>query len=169
LALLDEIPGVQESRVDHSGKFILLEIQPGADAEQILIAMHESLDDARRVEPTVESQLVASFRRGDTWLRAGDTMQLSREEAHILAHRAGVEAAQEMGLDAQHTEKLLGVVESELTAAFERIQAAGKGLDDAARSELRGIGERVVERSRAFLAPEQIETLEAYNARRLNR
>jgi hypothetical protein len=167
LALLDKNPGVEASRVDHSGRFILLTLESDADEARVGDEACAQLHDAHRVATAKEVELVRSYQRGDPWLRAADTIELSREEARIMAHRRGVAAAQEIGLDGERAEKLTALIERELVAAFEEIHARGKGLDDASRLELRNVGAKVVEKSRDFLTAEEARRFESYVAEQL--
>ena len=169
LALLDDVTGVRDSRIDHSGRYFLLELEPGADAARVVEGSRAVLEDARRPDERVEDELVLGFRRGETWLRADETIALSREEARILAERDGNAAAREIGLDERKTRDLVRVTEEEIAAAFDRIHAAGRGLDESAQAEFARAGERVVERSRAFLTAEEAERLRAVVAERLGR
>jgi hypothetical protein len=171
LASLEEIPGVRESRVDWSGRRFLLKLDPEARSEAVVAQANAALGGgARRLGPRAEARASQSYLRGEeTWMRGGETLKLSRAEARILAERYGLEAAREAELDEQQTERLVGVMESEIAAAFERIHAQGEGLpanfgpivDDAIR--------RTLERSRPFSSAAQLERLEDYCARAFGR
>jgi hypothetical protein len=93
-------------------------------------------------------------------MRSGETLQLSRFEAGVLAKRHGAAAAAEIGLDEAKTQKLVSLIEAELDRAFERAHAEG-GID-ALGGEIDAAGERVLDASGAFLDAEQREALSAY-------
>lgn len=158
---------MRESRVDHSGRFFMLALAPEADCAGILRSALEVLADARRPGTRVETELIESYRRGARWMRAGETAELSREEAHILAARRANEAARSVGLDAARTQKLLRILDEELAAAFDHIHAAGGGLGPKARGEFESAAQRTIERSRTFLSEVEVLRLEEYVTRSL--
>jgi hypothetical protein len=163
LALLDEVPGVAESRVDWTGRLFLLALEPHARADAIVPEARTVLGgDVRRLEPGAELAAVASYRRGDAWMRSGETVELSRTEARVLAQRHGQEAARAIGLDAQQTGRLIAVIEGEVAAAFERIHAAGRGLPADQGAIFAGVAEGTLAKSRAFLTAEQMQRLGTY-------
>jgi hypothetical protein len=151
LASLDELSGVREARVDHGGVHFLLALDPDAVAEDVVESAREVLPDGRRVPSGVEAELVESFRHGATWLRATDTRELSREEAHILAKRHGEQAARALGLDASKQRKLCAILDEETVAAFERVHAEGGGLGSKSRDEFEEAARHTVERCKPFL------------------
>lgn len=159
LARLDEIAGVSESRVDWTGKKFLLALEPGIDRERVTVAAVEVLGAGAQVLDEDETRgVVASYRKGEEWMKAGETLRLSRFEAGVIARRYAGEAAQELGLGTEATGKLLAVFEREIERAFERTHAAG-GIQ-ALASEIEVAGERILEDSRAFLAPAELAKLE---------
>jgi hypothetical protein len=163
LALLDEVPGVAGSRVDWTGRRFLLELEPRARAEAIVPEARKALGgDVRRLEPEEELAAIASYRRGEPWMRSGETVELSRTEARLLAQRHGTDAARAIGLDAQQTARWIAVIEGEIAAEFERIHAAGRGLPADQGELFAGIGERSLAKSRAFLSEEEAEKLATY-------
>ncbi len=165
LALLDDVPGVADSRVDWTGRRFLLELESHARADAILPQARVVLDgDVRRLEPDEELAAVASYRRGEPWMRSGETVALSHAEARVLAQRHGNEAAQAIGLDAQQTARLIAVIEGEVASAFERIHAEGRGLPADQGALFAGIAERTLVKSRSFLTAAQVERLQAFAA-----
>jgi len=162
LASLDEIEGVRESRIDHGGRHFLFVLEPGVDPALVEEKARALLPDAHRPDARAEGEFVAGFRRGDRWLASGETRELSREEAHILAERQAKESAELLGLDEARARKLAVVLDEETAAAFDRIHAAGGGLGPDARAEFRKGALRVVERSRAFLREEEVSKLRAH-------
>lgn len=151
LASLDRIPGVHEARVHHDGIYFLFALEPDADIADVLEQAKEFLPDAERPPAKVESGLVDGFARGEKWLRSGDTKELSREEARILAERHAEQAATAIGLDDVKKVKLARVLDEETTAAFDRIHAKGGGLDSGSQREFEAAAKRAVERCRSFL------------------
>ena len=155
---------MRESRVDHSGRYFLLALDRDANTDRIVERARDTLADARRPEDRVETELIESYRRGDRWMRAGETARLSREEAHILAARHASDAASHLGLDEGKAQKLAAVMDEETVAAFDRIHAAGGGLGPKAQHEFQDGARRVIERSRSFLSEEEVARLSEYIA-----
>ena len=75
LASLEEIPGVREARVHHDGVYFLFALESDTAAFDVLEGARELLPDARRPPSGTETELVASFLRGETWLRSSDTVE----------------------------------------------------------------------------------------------
>jgi len=161
---LDEIPGVAASRVDWSGRRFLLALderasqsQVGADAARALGA------DARLLSGAEVREVLESYRKGEKWMRAGETLELSRFEAGVLAKRYGNEAAAEIGLAEEQTRKLVALFEGELHRAFIRAHA-GRGLEDVP-AEFEAAAKRILESSAEFLNAEERASLEGFLAR----
>src|SRR5262245_64835447 len=93
-------------------------------------------------------------------MKAGETLQLSRFEAGVLAKRYGNEAAAEIGLDAEETRKVIALFEQELNRAFDRTHA-GEGVE-AVPAEFEAAARRILDSSTAFLAPQEHEALAGY-------
>ena len=161
LARLDEIHGVAESRVDWTGTRFLVTLSADADEPRVENEIESALGEgARLLDDDATRAVLDSYRHGETWMRAGETLKLSRFEAGVLAKRRGEAAAREIGLDDAKTQKLVELIEAELGRAFERAHAEG-GID-ALAGEIDAAGERIREASRAFLDDEQREALSAY-------
>lgn len=161
LARLDEIDGVAESRVDWTGTRVLVTLSANADKPRVETAVESALGaDARVLDERATREVLDSYRKGEAWMRSGETLQLSRFEAGVLAKRHGAAAAAEIGLDEAKTQKLVALIEAELDRAFERAHAEG-GID-ALGGEIDAAGERVLDASGAFLDAEQREALSAY-------
>ena len=167
LASLQEVEGVAEAKVDHSGRYFLLVLEPGAEPRRAVEQARRWLEDAERVEPSVEAALVEGYRDGERWFGPRDAERLSREEARHLAESEGRAAAAALGLDAERAEKLVRVLEQELARAFERIHAAGGGLGERADAEFAAAAARFVERSAAFLTPDEARRLRERAEQRL--
>ena len=164
LASLDKVTGVLESRVDWTGRRFLLKIDTEVSADTVASRANEAIGgDSRRLDPEAESQATASFLRGtETWMRSGETLKLSRTEARVLAERYGKEAADGAGLDEPQTEKLIGIMEREVAAAFERIHADGQGLPSNFGAIFGDALTSTLEKSRAFLSPDQLQKVKEY-------
>lgn len=164
LASLDEVDGVLESRVDWTGRRFLLKLGPEVPADTVASRADEALGGgSRRLDPEAERQATDSFLRGtETWMRAGETLKLSRTEARILAERYGREAAASAGLDEQQTQNLTGIMEAEVAAVFERIHADGQGLPSNFGAIFGDALTSTLEKSRAFLTPEQLQKVREY-------
>jgi hypothetical protein len=161
LAKLDDVDGVVESRVDWSGRYFLLRLESGAAANDVIGPADDVLDgDVRRLEPRKERELAASFTSGARWMRCDETIALSIEEARILAHRFGEQAAVDASLDADASAKLIATLESEITAAFESIHAAGTGLPENFDEIFASVMTNTLEKCRAFVSAEQLHSIE---------
>lgn len=161
LARLDEIEGVAESRVDWTGKRFLLTLNADAKKGQVAEAAAGSLGEGARLLDEEETrEVLDSYRKGEAWMRAGETLRLSRFEVGVLAKRYGNEAAQEIGLDENRTSKLVELFERELSRAFERAHA-GQGIE-AVPGEFEAAAKQILESSREFLDPKQQESLGQY-------
>jgi len=161
LARLDEIPGVAESRVDWTGKRFLLTLEGEASHDVVGERASVTLGDgARLLDDEEVHDVLNSYRKGETWMRAGETLQLSRFEAGVLAKRYGDEAAAEIGLDEERTKKLVVLFEQELTRAFEHTHA-GEGIEDLP-AEFESAAKRILDLSAGFLNSEQQAGLASY-------
>ena len=161
LARLDEIDGVAESRVDWTGTRVLVTLSADADKPRVETEVEGTLGEGARVlDERATREVLESYRKGEAWMRSGETLKLSRFEAGVLAKKHGTAAAAEIGLDEAKTQKLVALIEAELDRAFERAHAEG-GID-ALGGEIAAAGERIVEASGAFLDAEQREALSAY-------
>jgi hypothetical protein len=158
---LDEIPGVADSRVDWTGKRFLLTLEEGAGKDQVGEEAAGALGEgARLLDEDEVREVLASYRKGETWMRAGETLQLSRFEAGVLARRYGNEAGAELQLDEGATQKLVALFEQEFSRAFERTHA-GKGIE-AVPAEFEAAANRILESSSGFLSSEQHTELAEY-------
>ena len=161
LARLDEIEGVAESRVDWTGTRFLLTLEDGAGKEQVEGRAVDTLGDgARTLDGGEVAEVLDSYRKGEAWMRAGETLQLSRFEAGVLAKRFGSEAATEIGLGDEQTGKLVALFEQELNRAFDRTHA-GRGIE-AVPEEFEAAAKRILESTASFLTPDQQSALAEY-------
>jgi hypothetical protein len=161
LARLDEIDGVAESRVDWTGTRFLLTLDAHAPRQHVGEKAAATLGDGARVLEAQEARdALAAYRAGETWMRAGETLRLSKFEAGVLAERHGGEAAQELGLDAGDTQRLIALFQGELERAFERTHARG-GIA-AVPEEFEAAAERLLEASAEFLDADQRTSLTGY-------
>jgi len=161
LARLDGIDGVAESRVDWTGKRFLLTLEDGARTDRVAGQAADALGEGARVLDRDALRAVLESRgRGEAWMRADETLRLSRFEAGVLARRFGGEAAREIGLDEPSTRRLVALFEAELERAFEQAHA-GRGLEEVPGAFEAAAG-RVLEASREFLDAGQRGSLAAY-------
>ena len=166
LARLDEIPGVAESRVDWTGRRFLLRLEPGAKESAVAEEADHALGEGATTLDEEETRAaLEKYRSGEAWMRAGETVRLSRYEAGVLAQRYGDEAAQEIGLGVEATRKLVELFERELNLAFERTHAQKSGDSVQISAEVEEAGERILESSKGFLDAEQRAILEGYMKR----
>ena len=161
LARLDEIEGVAESRVDWTGKRFLRGWEDGAGMDQVEAQALETLGEgARSLDDGEVRDVLNSYRKGETWMRAGETLQLSRFEAGVLAKRFGGEAAAEIGLDDEGTTKLVALFEQEFIRAFERTHA-GQGIESVPQ-EFESASKRILDASASSMTPDQHAALAQY-------
>lgn len=161
LVRLDEIPGVEASRVDWTGRRFLLTLQPGSDPDVVAERAAGALGaDTLILDDAETLACVDAYRDGEAWMRSGQTLQLSRHEAKVLAERFGGEAAEELGLSPDETRKLVDLFEAELTRTFERRHAGKGGVPSP--EELEGAVDRILDSSRRLLNAEQQAGLETY-------
>jgi hypothetical protein len=160
LARLDAVPGVRESLVDRSGRRFLVKLAPGALEERVVTDARAILgEDSLRLSGDEAATVLATHRRDEPWVRAGETMRLSRDEAKVLASRHGGWVARLADLDADRTERLVSLIEEEIAGAFERVLVSGDDPESALGGEVRSALERVATRSRAFLDDEQARSV----------
>ena len=161
LARLDEIPGVAESRVDWTGKRFLLSLEGVANKGHVEAEASSALGEgARLLDGDEVREVLDSYRKGEKWMRAGETLTLSRFEAGVLAKRYGNEVAADLGLDEEATRKLVTLFEQELNRAFDRTHA-GQGIE-AVPAEFAAAAKRILESSAGFLDPQQQSALADY-------
>jgi len=158
LAQIDKLEDVRESRVDWTGRLVLLHLKETADEGRAIREAAGALGEGtHRVGPDVETASIAAYRRGEPWLRANETLRLSREEARVIAEHEGSLAAKEAGLSSEKTRKLIALVQQEVNAAFERVEKSEGSVGGKLRKELKAAELRSLERSREFLSKEEIE------------
>ncbi|HET6204859.1 MAG TPA: hypothetical protein VFI25_18880 [Planctomycetota bacterium] len=158
LARLDAVEGVEASRVDWTGKRVLLDLEPGADASRAIAEAKEVLGGrARRLAAAAEAEGVESFRRREPWMRAGESARLSRREAEVLSGRLAARIAKEVALDEPEADRFGALLREELSAAFDRAHEAG-GEVGRLGGEMPKALERVEGRLAAF-PPEKAEKL----------
>ncbi|MGH7162256.1 MAG: hypothetical protein ACREID_02130 [Planctomycetota bacterium] len=171
LARLDELEGVRESRVDWTGRYVLLALEAGADESAVVARAAKVLGEgARRLDESREAEQLGAFRSGEPWLRTDETLKLSEEEARVVGARLGEGAAAAAGLDAEDARLFAEVVQDELRMAFGRLHADGPdAAPDPAEEQALRLG-RVKTRSLAFLTEVEAERacqalLEAFTGR----
>jgi len=152
LARLDEVSGVRESRVDWTGRLLLLAVERDANADEVADRATDALGGAaHRADPEVEARAIETFRAGEPWLRSGEALRLSEEEARVVGARLGARASAAAGLDAEATRRFSEIVQDELRLAFQALHDAAPDTPrDSAQETAFRLG-RVRERCGAFL------------------
>jgi hypothetical protein len=160
LARIDQVPGVAESRADWEGRHVLIRVAPGARPDEVVARAIPILGaGARRLDAAAESERLASFRRGDSWMRSGETIRLSRREASVLGARFAQAASVRAGLNEAQRSHLEGVLTEEISKHFEEMHAAGKGPDEVNRDDLRPTEHRIRKRCLAFASAAQMDVI----------
>ena len=157
LARLDEVEGVTASRVDWSGRYVLLELEPEADASRAVRKATAVLGQpVRRLPARDEASQVEAFRKGEPWMRAGESSRMSRRESEVLSGRITEQVARDAGLDEAETGRLGALLREELAGAFERAHEAGgdvERLHDQLAVALEGLPSKLS----SFLSPPKAE------------
>jgi hypothetical protein len=94
-------------------------------------------------------------------MRAGETLELSKHEAKVLGERLGAKGARAAGLDEARTRRLVGLIEAELAAAFERVHGSGDGGTKKIGDEWSSAMDRVREKAKAFMSEDEIARAKA--------
>lgn len=161
LARLDAVPGISRSRAEASGRFLLLELSPGADPGRVLAAARRALGrEARRLPEAEAREQLAARGRGDPWLAAPEVMALSYVEGRILSTRVSAEAALEARLDARERDLLAEALRLEIFAALERVHAEGGRSSSGWFYEAwPAVGAAALQRCRPWLDAVRLEAL----------
>ncbi len=157
LAQLDKDPAVEEARVDWTGKYFLLKLKPGANATSAVGRAKGSLGGGlKRLEPAAEAEQLGAFQRGEPWMKSGETLKMSQEEARVLSLRFAERAAGRAGLDEERTRRLRTLLNEELDATMRQLHESGKPPDmKNFRAQWGRWADSVIERSREFLSEEE--------------
>lgn len=152
LARIDKIPGVLESRVDWTGRYLLLTLDPTVNRELLPKEVSSVVGtETRSPSPETEARLMA----GGPWLRSGETLQLSQAEADGLAKLTSSKVAAQVPLSEDQTRRLQTILREELRAAFERVHQDAGFSKERFLQERRIVINRVGERLQPFL-PEDL-------------
>jgi len=158
LAQIDAIPGIAESRVDWEGKHVLIRLAPGASAEGVLARATPILGEgAARLGRAGEADRIASFRRGDPWMRAAETVRLSQHEAKVLGASLSKGAAEKAGLNDDQAGRVRSILTEEITALFERMHADGTRPDEVKKEDLAALERRLRTRFGEFATGAQVD------------
>jgi hypothetical protein len=162
MARLDEIEGVSASRVDWTGRYFLLTIDPSARRESVVKSASDVLGSGtRELDPRLEADQVAALQAGEPWLRAGETAHLSQEEARVVAKRHVASAAADLDLDTDRTNRVTVLMQDELERLFHKFESAGLPARAEMMSEWNAMVDRIGERSREFLIDSERANLAA--------
>ena len=158
LAQLDTIPGIAESRVDWEGKHVLIRLASGASAGRVLERATPILGEgAARLGRAAEGERIASFRRGDPWMRSAETVRLSQHEARVLGASLSKGAAEKAGLNDDQAGRIRSILTEEITLLFERMHASGTRPDDVKHEDLAALERRLRSRFGEFATGAQVE------------
>jgi hypothetical protein len=126
LARLDAIPGVRKARVDSSGRFFWIELDPAVDESRVKGPATGVLGQGARALPASEADLQLAGRlHGDPWLGADEVMTLSFVESRLLSVRIAGEVERRAGATPEQREAIAEAIRLELFAAMERVHAEG--------------------------------------------
>lgn len=153
LARLDAVAGVRECRVDASGRFFLLELEPGANREAVLAGARAVLGrSGRPVEADEAAAQLSARDRGDPWYAARDTLALCYLEARVLSVRIGAAAASAADLAATEAERVTEAARAVLFEVMERVHGeGGRPSSGWFYDQWPAIAARIGERSRGLL------------------
>lgn len=155
LARLDKIDGVSESRVDWTGQKVLIRLKSGADSDRVSAQAAKHLGSgAVRLSAARETEQIDGFRRGEPWLRAGETLELSRHESKVLGKSLAARAGRSI-LDDAALRRLETVLEEEFFAIFSRIHAGEVTLDQAFERAGTESGPRIEKRLLEYMTRDQ--------------
>ena len=102
LARLDALEGVEQARVEVTGRHFVVRIAPDADlAELSSRALSILGPDSRLLAPPWSDSEVAAYGRGELWLASDMARTLSLIEARMLPSSLGAAAARAARLGAQ--------------------------------------------------------------------
>lgn len=156
LAQLDRLEGVAESRVDWSGREILIRLRTGASPDGVAASAVAHLGSrAQRADPAAA---IKSFRDGDPWMRAGETLKLSKHESIVLGRHYAAQASRDI-LDAEGQGRLALILADEIYAVFERVHAGEIHLNNAMRLESGASLDRIHARLREFASDDQARAI----------
>jgi len=156
LARLETVPGIEEARVDWTGAYFLLKLAPTADTAAIPRLSGAVLgSDPVRLDTAAEEAHIAAFRRGEPWMRSGETLRLSGEEARVWGGRIADDTARDAGLDDAKSRSLKSLFQSELLRAFERAHASEGSLSERLSREWPALLQHTLEECRGFLSEEE--------------
>jgi hypothetical protein len=160
LARLDKVAGALESRVDWEGRHVLIRLAPGAGVKDVVGRAAEILGEgAVRLGPAAEADRIASFRRGDSWMRAGETIRQSRHEAGVLGARFAKGSAERAKLGDAQMKRLETLLTEEIMAQFERMHATGRSPGDVTPEELQALEARLRARCLEFTTAAQVDAI----------
>jgi len=162
LEQIDEVDGVAESATSWDGRQFRIELQHGADPDQVAQAAQRIMEGDATC--TVEPRGKAAAGRPDRWYNAEQTLELSRHEAGVIASDFAAKIEAEVPLDPAVAERLHVIIREELERAFEQAHDEGGGvwrLQEQAASVMPRFEARIAE----LLTPDQARQVAAIIAR----
>lgn len=124
LEAIEQVEGVDTSRVSWDGRYFRIDLLPGVDRDRVAREVETLLDGEER-------QLAASDSSVDLsrdWFDSHETISLSRYEAGVIAADVMAELMEQVGLDSDEQGRLQTLLRDEVERAFERAHAAGGGV-----------------------------------------
>ena len=164
LATLDDLEGVQESRVSWDGRTFQIELDSDADPERVAAAASDVLGGEVQVAAAGVTEAAAGPEHA-AWLDSTQTVALSRREAEVLAASFVAELPPEVTSDPASREQLHAALREELERAFERAHEAGGGI--AALWDQLPEARAAFESRLSFLTPDQRALLASFLDRAL--
>jgi hypothetical protein len=124
LARLARIPGLLDARVECSGRYFAVELEPSAP--EALQAARAALGKSARVLPAAEAATQLAWRaRGEPWFDLASIRGLSYVEGRVLASRVATRIREEADLAAEEAEAVGEPVRLALFAALDRVHDEG--------------------------------------------
>jgi hypothetical protein len=161
---IDALDGVAGSSVSWDGRTFRIEIEPGADPEQVGAAAAALLEGEACC--VTESRGKAAPGEPDRWYDEEGTLALSRHEASVIAAHYSSVIAAEVALEPATAERLHTVLREELERAFEQAHAEGGGVHRL-MEQLPESWPRFEARMAELLTPEQLDRVTTIVGREL--
>jgi len=160
LAQLEELPGCSGAWVDRSGRMVILQARDRDTVPRLAASARALLSksgyNATPVEESKAQEILASFRKKEGWFSSSETVQLSREEGHILRERWVEEARKRAALSDEQAERLSRLIQERWDATLQQVhQPGGPSAWPERQKRFGQMLEEIVKESAAFLTPAQ--------------
>jgi hypothetical protein len=152
---------VAASRAEASGRFVLLELAPGADPRAAIEAAGAALPaGATPLDAAAADAQLAARARGDPWLSAPEIHALSYVEGRVVAARVADAGAEAAGLAGAEAARLLDAAREEIFSAVERVHAEeGRESSGWFREAWPGIAGGIRARCAGWLEPDRLRAV----------